>query len=49
MRISTDAAEEIAGCDHRLAKIEADLALVKWMLGLNLGFSLTLTGKTFFG
>ena len=49
MRINTDAAEEIAGCDHRLAMIEADLALVKWMLGLNLGFSLTLTAKTFVG
>lgn len=49
MRISIDTAEEIAGCDHRLAMIEADLALVKWMLGLNLGFSLTLTAKTFVG
>ena len=44
-----DAAEEIAGYDNRLVKIEADLTLLKWMLGLNLAFSLTLIVKTFFG
>ena len=27
------AAEEVAGYDSRLAKIEADLALLKWMVG----------------
>ena len=43
------AAEEIAGYDNRLAKIEGDLTLLKWMLGLNLAFSLTLIVKTFFG
>ena len=35
--------------DNRLVKIEADLTLLKWMLGLNLAFSLTLIVKTFFG
>ena len=36
------AAEEIAGYDNRLAKIENDLTLMKWMPGLNLALSLTL-------
>ncbi len=36
------ATEEIAGYDNRLAKIENDLTLLKWMLGLNLVLSLTL-------
>ncbi len=43
-----DTAEEIAGYDNRLAKIEADLTPLKWMLGLNPAFSLTLIAKTSF-
>ena len=27
------AAEEIAGCDNQLGAIEADLRLLKWMVG----------------
>lgn len=36
------AAEEIAGYGNRLAKIENNLTLFKWMLGLNLALSLPL-------
>ena len=42
MRIGTGAAGEIAGCGSRLARIENDLTLLKWMMGLNLALSLIL-------
>ena len=47
MRIGTAAAEEIAGCANRLAKIEADLTLLKWMMSLNLALSLALLVRAF--
>ena len=31
--VASKAAEEVAGYDNRLHKIEADLVLVKWMVG----------------
>ena len=34
-----EAAEEIAGYENRLAGIEAELKLVKWMIGFNLALS----------
>ena len=37
-----EAAEEIAGFKNRLATIEADMKLLKWMLGVNLAFSLAI-------
>ncbi len=37
-----EAAEEIAGFENRLATIEADMKLLKWMLGVNLAFSLAI-------
>ena len=37
-----EAAEEIAGFENRLATIEADMKLLKWMLGVNLTFSLAI-------
>ncbi len=37
-----EAAEEIAGFENRLAAIEADMKLLKWMLGVNLAFSLAI-------
>ena len=43
-----EAAEEIAGFENRLATMEADIKLIKWMLGVNLAFSLALLLKTFF-
>ena len=42
------AAEEIATYDNRFAKIEADLTLLKWMVGLVLAGVLTLIMKGFF-
>ena len=43
-----DAAEEIAAYDNRLANIEADVRLLKWMMGLVLAGVLSLVVKTFF-
>ncbi|MCY3955523.1 MAG: hypothetical protein OXF47_05965 [Nitrospira sp.] len=37
-----EAAEEIAGFENRLANIEADMKPLKWMLGVNLAFSLAI-------
>ena len=34
-----EAAEEIAGYENRLSGIEAELKLVKWMIGFNLALS----------
>ena len=34
-----EAVEEIAGYENRLAGIEAELKLVKWMIGFNLALS----------
>ena len=39
------AAEEIAGYESRFAKIETDLAVLKWMAGVNLAASLSLVIK----
>jgi hypothetical protein len=39
------AAEEVAGYDSRLAKIETDLLVLKWMVGANLGLILLILGK----
>jgi hypothetical protein len=36
------AAEEVAGYDSRLAKIEADLLLLKWMVATNIGVEIGL-------
>ena len=37
-----EAAEEIAGFENRQATIEADVKLLKWMLGVNLALSLAI-------
>ena len=39
MRTGTGAAEEIAGCGNRLARIGNDLTLLKWMMSPNLALS----------
>jgi hypothetical protein len=39
------AAEEVAGYENRLAKLEADLTLLKWMVGANIALSLIILGK----
>lgn len=35
-----EAAEEIAGFEDRLTRIESDVKLLKWMLGFNLALSM---------
>jgi hypothetical protein len=41
------AAEELAGYESRFTKIETDLAVLKWMVGVNLAASLSLVIKAF--
>ena len=41
------AAEELAGYESRFVKIETDLAVLKWMVGVNLAASLSLAIKAF--
>ena len=41
------AAEELAAYENRFAKIETDLAVIKWMLGVNLAASLSIVVKIF--
>ena len=49
MRIGTAAAEEIAGCANRLARIEAGLTLLKWTMSLNPALSLAPIAGAFMG
>ncbi len=42
------AAEELAGYESRFAKVETDLGILKWMVGVNLAASLSLVIKAFF-
>ena len=42
------AAEEVASFDTRFTKIEGDLAILKWMVGLQLGGVVALILKSFF-
>ena len=39
------AAEEVAGYDNRFAKLEADVAIVKWMAGFNLALTAAVLAK----
>lgn len=41
------AAEELAACESRFAKIETDLGALKWMVGVNLAASSSLVIKAF--
>ena len=41
------AAEELAGYESRFSKVETDLAVLKWMVGVNLAASLSLVIKAF--
>jgi hypothetical protein len=41
------AAEELAAYEARFVKIEQDLAVLKWMVGVNLAASLSLVIKAF--
>jgi hypothetical protein len=39
------AAEEVAGYDNRLASIEAQLSVLKWMVGTNLVLTIGVLGR----
>jgi len=41
------AAEELAGCESRFTKIETGLAVLKWMVGVNLAASSSVVIKAF--
>ena len=41
------AAEEAAAYENRLAKIETDLTVLKWMVGTNLALTLIVLGLIF--
>jgi hypothetical protein len=41
------AAEELANYESRFAKIETDLAVIKWMLGLSIAGVISLVIKAF--
>ncbi len=41
---SRAAASAVALYDNRLAKVEADLSLLKWMVGFNIALSVTMIG-----
>jgi len=42
-----EAAEESAGYESRFAKIDTELAVLKWMVGTNLALTLAILGKLF--
>jgi hypothetical protein len=42
-----EAAEELAGYEARFAKIESDLTVLKWMMGVQIAGIVSLVIKTF--
>jgi hypothetical protein len=45
--IARQAAEEMAGHENRFARLEADTALLKWMVGFNLALTGAISGRLF--
>ncbi len=45
--MAREAAEEVANYDNRIAKVEADLVLLKWMLGFNIAMTLAILWQVF--
>jgi hypothetical protein len=43
------AAEEVANYDNRIARIEASMEVMKWMVGTNITLTLLILGKLFLG
>ena len=41
------AAQALANYENRFAKIDTDLALLKWMIGFNLAFTMAILWKLF--
>lgn len=42
-----EASEEVAQFENRLAKVEADLLIIKWMVGFNLAMTAAIVFKLF--
>jgi hypothetical protein len=42
-----EAAEEVANYDNRISNVEADLRLLKWMLGFNIAVTLAILWRVF--
>jgi hypothetical protein len=42
-----EAAEEVAEYENRLARVESDLTLLKWMAGFNLAISMAILLRLF--
>jgi hypothetical protein len=43
------AAEAVATYDNRLTKIDGDLGLLKWMVGVNVALSVAIIARLFLG
>ncbi len=44
---ASEAAEEIANYDNRIARVESDLTLLKWMVTTNIALTLAILFKLF--
>jgi hypothetical protein len=44
---ATAAAEEVAGFENRLAKLETDLTVLKWMVGFTLATTIAILFRVF--
>lgn len=44
-----DAAVESAAYENRINRVDADLTLIKWMVGFNLALTLSVFAKLFLG
>ncbi|HEX9903801.1 MAG TPA: integrase [Propylenella sp.] len=42
-----EAAEEVANYDSRIGRVEADLVLLKWMVGFNVAMTLAILWRVF--
>lgn len=45
--VAVEAASEVAAYDNRIAKVEADLRLLTWMVGFNLALTVGIFVKSF--
>jgi len=46
--IARKAAEEVAGYDNRIARVESDLNLLTWMVGVVIALQVMTLGQVFF-
>lgn len=43
--VARQAAEEVAGYDSRIAHVERDLTVLKWMVGSNIGLTIVVLAR----